>query len=31
VKTFTESAWRPKETENDVTTLALVRAGAACG
>ena len=26
VKTFTESAWRPKETENDVTTLALVRA-----
>jgi len=31
VKTFTDSAWRPKETENDVTTLALVRAGAACG
>ena len=31
VKTFTESAWRPKEPENDVTTLALVRtwAGAA--
>ncbi len=28
VKTFTESAWRPKETENDVTTLALVRAAA---
>lgn len=25
VKTFTESAWRHKETENDVTTLALVR------
>ena len=28
VKSFTESAWRPKETENDVTTLALVRAAA---
>ena len=26
VKTFTESSWRRKETENDVTTLALVRA-----
>jgi len=26
VKTFTESDWRLKETENDVTTLALVRA-----
>ena len=31
VKTFTDSAWRPKETENDVTTLALVRAAAAGG
>jgi len=34
VKTFTESSWRHKETENDVTTLALVRAAraaAACG
>ena len=31
VKAFTESAWRPKETENDVTTLALVRAAAAGG
>jgi serine phosphatase RsbU (regulator of sigma subunit) len=28
VKTFTESAARPRETENDVTTLALVRATA---
>jgi serine phosphatase RsbU (regulator of sigma subunit) len=28
VKTFTESSWRHKETENDVTTLALVRAAA---
>jgi serine phosphatase RsbU (regulator of sigma subunit) len=28
VKTFIDSAWRPKETENDVTTLALVRAAA---
>jgi len=26
VKAFTESSWRRKETENDVTTLALVRA-----
>ena len=26
VKSFTESSWRYKETENDVTTLALVRA-----
>jgi len=26
VKTFTESSWRRKETENDITTLALVRA-----
>ncbi len=29
VKTFTESSWRHKETENDVTTLALVRAARA--
>ena len=29
VKTFTESSWRHKESENDVTTLALVRAAAA--
>jgi len=29
VKTFTESSWRRKETENDVTTLALVRAARA--
>jgi sigma-B regulation protein RsbU (phosphoserine phosphatase) len=28
VKTFAESSWRYKETENDVTTLALVRATA---
>ena len=28
VKTVTESSWRHKETENDVTTLALVRAAA---
>jgi serine phosphatase RsbU (regulator of sigma subunit) len=26
VRTYTESSWRRKETENDVTTLALVRA-----
>lgn len=26
VKTFTESSWRHKDSENDVTTLALVRA-----
>jgi len=29
VKTYTESSWRRKETENDVTTLALVRAAQA--
>jgi serine phosphatase RsbU (regulator of sigma subunit) len=29
VKTFTESSWRRKQTENDVTTLALVRAARA--
>jgi len=28
VKTFTESSWRHKDSENDVTTLALVRAAA---
>ena len=28
VKTFTDSSWRKKETDNDVTTLALVRAAA---
>jgi len=28
VKVFTESSWRHKESENDVTTLALVRAAA---
>jgi serine phosphatase RsbU (regulator of sigma subunit) len=28
VKMFTESSWRRKESENDVTTLALVRAAA---
>ena len=29
VKTYMESSWRHKETENDVTTLALVRAAQA--
>ena len=31
VKTFTESSWRHRETENDVTTLALVRAAGRAG
>jgi serine phosphatase RsbU (regulator of sigma subunit) len=31
VKTFTESSWRQRETENDVTTLALVRAAGRAG